>query len=166
MVAVSARARERLGEPALARFYFDLRRALEFSHLGQTPWTPPISILYALDVALARYQAAGMQAAFERHSRYANAVRESLQGLGFALLSQPGAHSDTIVAAYPPPGVDPNPLLRALREEHGIVLSGGQAELAGKIVRFGTMGDVHESDFQTAFAAIEVTLAALTSGVA
>ena len=51
--------------------------------------------------------------------------------------------------------IDPKPLLRALREEYGVVLSGGQAELAGKIVRFGTMGDVDESDFQTAFAAIE-----------
>jgi aspartate aminotransferase-like enzyme len=166
MVAVSPRARERLEDPALARFYFDLRRALEFSHVGQTPWTPPISILYALDAALARYHAAGMQAAFERHTRYANGVRGSLQRLGFTLLSQPGAHSDTIVAAYPPPGVDPNPLLQALREECGIVLSGGQAELAGKIVRFGTMGDVDESDFQTAFAAIEATLRALTTGVA
>jgi aspartate aminotransferase-like enzyme len=166
MVAVSERARARLENPALTRFYFDLRRAIEFSQLGQTPWTPPISIVYALDAALAHYHACGMEAAFERHTRFASTVRGALQRLGFTLLSQPGAHSDTVVAAYPPPGVDPQPLLRTLREEYGVVLSGGQAELAGKIVRFGTMGDVHESDFQTAFAAIEVTLAALTSGVA
>ena len=107
-----------------------------------------------------------MQAAFERHAGFAGFVRAALQRLGFTLLSHPGAHSDTIVATYPPPGVDPTPLLQALREEYGIVLSGGQAELAGKIVRFGTMGDVDESDFQTAFAAIEAALRPLTTGVA
>jgi aspartate aminotransferase-like enzyme len=166
MVAVSERALARLEKPALARFYFDLRRAIEFSHLGQTPWTPPISILFALDIALAQYHAGGMQAAFERHAGFAGLVRAALQRLGFTLLSQPGAHSDTVVAAYPPPGIDPKPLLRALREEYGVVLSGGQAELAGKIVRFGTMGDVSASDFQAAFDAIEAAQLELTSGVA
>ena len=53
MVALSERARARLENRALARFYFDLRRAIEFSQIGQTPWTPPISILFALDAALA-----------------------------------------------------------------------------------------------------------------
>jgi len=166
MVALSERARVRLENRALARFYFDLRRALEFSHIGQTPWTPPISILFALDAALAAYHAGGMRAAFERHAGFAGFVRAQLQRLGYTLLSHPGAHSDTVVAAYPPPGIDPGPLLRALREEYGIVLSGGQAELAGKIVRFGTMGDVSASDFQTAFEAIEAAQLELTSGVA
>jgi aspartate aminotransferase-like enzyme len=166
MVALSERARARLENRALARFYFDLRRALEFSEMGQTPWTPPISILFALDAALAAYHAVGMQATFERHAGFAGFVRAELQRLGFTLLSQPGAHSDTVVAAYPPPGIDPGPLLRALREEYGIVLSGGQAELAGKIVRFGTMGDVSASDLQTAFEAIEAAQLELTSGVA
>jgi aspartate aminotransferase-like enzyme len=166
MVAVSERARARLEKPALARFYFDLRRAIEFSHLGQTPWTPPISILFALDAALAHYHAVGMQAAFERHAEFAGLVRAALLRLGFTLLSKPGAHSDTVVAANPPAGIDPTPLLRALREEYGVVLSGGQAELAGKIVRFGTMGDVSASDFQTAFEAIGAVQLELTSGVA
>jgi aspartate aminotransferase-like enzyme len=166
MVALSERARARLENRALARFYFDLRRAIEFSQIGQTPWTPPISILFALDAALTAYHASGMQAAFERHARFAGLVRAELQRLGFTLLSRPGAHSDTVVAAYPPPGIDPGPLLRALREEYGVVISGGQAELAGKIVRFGTMGDVSASDLQTALAAIETAQLELTSGVA
>ena len=48
MVAVAPRAWERidanLGAP---RFYFDLKKAREFAKLGQTPWTPPVSVAFA-----------------------------------------------------------------------------------------------------------------------
>jgi aspartate aminotransferase-like enzyme len=163
MVAMSARAWAR-AQRASPRFYFDLRRAREFARRGETPWTPPISALYALDVALQRYQAHGMHAAFERHERYAQVVRGELQRLGFTPVSRDGAHSPTVVAAYPPPGVAPQNLLAALRERHGIVLAGGQSELAGKIVRFGTMGDITEDDIGGAIHAIAQELR-LTSGV-
>jgi aspartate aminotransferase-like enzyme len=132
---------------------------------GEMPWTPPISIFYALDVALERYLAAGLEAAYERHARFAATVRSALQQLGFTLVSRPGAHSPTVVAAYPPQGVGPKGLLEALREKHGVVLAGGQGELSGKIVRFGTMGDVGEGDVLAAIGAIELETR-VTSGVA
>jgi aspartate aminotransferase-like enzyme len=166
MLALSERARTRLAGARIGRFYFDLARAIESAHLGQMPWTPPISILYALDLALARYNERGMNAAFERHARYAAAVRAGLQSLGFTLFSQPGAHSNTVVAAYPPSGVAPAALLKILREDYGVVLSGGQAELAGKIVRFGTMGEIGEADLIAAMGAIELALTKLDVDVA
>ena len=52
-----------------------------------------------------------------------------------------------------------------MRENHGIVLAGGQGELAGKIVRFGTMGDVSDVDLLGAIDAIELELRVI-SGVA
>jgi aspartate aminotransferase-like enzyme len=165
-VALSARARARIADRRMPRYYFDLAAALEFAQKGQTPWTPPISTIFALDVALQRYHARGMAAAFARHAHYAAIVSERLTKMGFTLFAREGARSTTVVAAYPPPGVDPAQLLATLHEEHGVVLSGGQAELAGKIVRFGTMGDFAESDIQTALDAVEHTLAALAQGVA
>jgi aspartate aminotransferase-like enzyme len=164
MVAASERAWKRLDANPAPRFYFDLRRARESGRDGQTPWTPPISILYALDVALAHYHGVGMEAQFERHARYARTVRAALEALGFAIFSRPGAHSDTVVAAYPPEGVEAKKLLERLRERYGVVLSGGQAEFAGKIVRFGTMGDVTEADLLGAIGAIELALADLGHG--
>jgi aspartate aminotransferase-like enzyme len=161
MIAVSERAWSAISKAGIARFYFDLRRARESIRDGQTPWTPPISILSALDVALARYHAEGMAFVWERHERYARAVRAALGALGFTILSQPGAHSVTVVAAYPPSGASPGTLLKRLRERYGVVLAGGQGALAGKIVRFGTMGDVREGDLLGAIGAIELTLADL-----
>jgi aspartate aminotransferase-like enzyme len=161
MIAVSERAWSAISKAGIARFYFDLRRARESIRDGQTPWTPPISILSALDVALARYHAEGMALVWERHERYARAVRAGLGALGFTILSQPGAHSVTVVAAYPPSSASPGTLLKRLRERYGVVLAGGQGALAGKIVRFGTMGDVREGDLLGAIGAIELTLADL-----
>lgn len=162
MVAASERAWKRIEHSTTPRFYFDLRRARQSGLDGQTPWTPPVSIFFALDVALARYhEGGGMHAQFARHARYARAVRAALEATGFTLFSRPGAHSDTVVAAYPPDGVEPKVLLERLRERHSVVLSGGQADLAGKIVRFGTMGDVTESDLLGAIGAIELVLADL-----
>lgn len=165
-VALSERAHARVTDRRMPRYYFDLAAALEFAQKGQTPWTPPISVLFALDVALQRYHARGMAAAFARHARYAAIVSDALAKLGFTLFAREGARSDTVVAAYPPPGVDPTRLLRTLREERGVVLSGGQAELAGKIVRFGTMGDFAEGDLEAALSAVEQTLAVFAQGVA
>ncbi len=164
MIALSERAWTRAAQARSQRFYFDLRRARDAASAGQTPWTPPIPILFALDTALQRYHDEGMQAAHARLAGHASTVRSGLERLGFSLVSRPGAHSPTVVAAYAPRGTDVAALLTRLREERGIVLSGGQAELSGKIVRFGTMGDVRESDIEDALAAIEQSL--LTSGVA
>ena len=158
MVAASERAWDRIAKARSPRFYFDLRQARDSAKQGQTPWTPPISILFALDVALERYHAEGMEAAWSRFDRYAAAVRAALESLGFTLVSQPDAHSPTVVAAYPPQGVDVAALLKRLREQHRVVLSGGQGELAGKIVRFGTMGDVRDVDFLGAIGAMELVL--------
>jgi aspartate aminotransferase-like enzyme len=165
MVSLSERAWERARTNQTPRYYFDLHRAREFAHKGETPWTPPISILFALDVALQRYHAEGMTAVWTRHERYASMVRSALERMGFTIVSQPRAHSPTVVAAYPPPGIEPKQLLRILRERHGVVLAGGQGELAGKIVRFGTMGDFNDADLNRAMESIESELQ-LISGAA
>jgi len=158
MVAASERAWKAMDRARVPRFYFDLRRARDAMGNGETPWTPPIPILAALDVALARYHGDGKEAAWERHERYAAAVRAALESLGFTILSRPGAHSVTVVAAYPPEGVTPAKLLKHLRDRYGVVLAGGQGALSGKIVRFGTMGDLREGDILGAIGAIELAL--------
>ncbi len=165
MVAVSERAWERIERATIPRFYFDLRTAREFARKGQTAWTPPVSIFYALAVALERYHADGIEANVERHTRYARAVRAAFEALGFRIFSRHDAHSATVVAAWPPTSVDAAGFLKHLREEYGVVLSGGQADLSGKIVRFGTMGDIGENDILGALGAIELTLDALGAPV-
>jgi aspartate aminotransferase-like enzyme len=158
MVAVSPRAWKTIEASKTPRFYFDLLKAREFARAGQTPWTPPVSVLFALDAALLHYHAEGAQHVWQRHEMYAQAIRAAFTALGLSVFSQPGAHSVTVVAGNVPSGVDAPTLLRKLREERGVSLSGGQLELKGKIVRMGTMGDVSQTDVLGALGALEMAL--------
>ncbi|MDQ2872310.1 MAG: aminotransferase class V-fold PLP-dependent enzyme, partial [Candidatus Eremiobacteraeota bacterium] len=55
MVAASERAWAKMDAAATPKFYLDLNKAREFAHQGQTPWTPPVSVLFALDASLERF---------------------------------------------------------------------------------------------------------------
>jgi aspartate aminotransferase-like enzyme len=158
MVAVGPRAIEALKTAKLARFYFDLGKALEFGRKGQTPWTPPISLVWALEAALEIYEHDGPAAIWARLALYARAIRAGFETMGFQIFSQPGAHSVTVVAATPPAAIGATALLDALRDRYDVVLAGGQGEQSGKIVRMGTMGDVSQTEVLGALGAIEIAL--------
>ncbi len=142
MIAVGARAWERIERAKVPRFYFDLLKAREFAALGQTPWTPPVSLMVALDVALERFTREGAANVHSRHAAYADAIRAFAGASGIEILSHAGAHSVTVVAMKVPGGLEVSKIRAVLRERFGIVLGGGQAELKGKIFRMGTMGDL------------------------
>jgi aspartate aminotransferase-like enzyme len=158
MVAVSPRAWAKIESNRSPRFYFDLIKARDFATLGQTPWTPPVSIVYGLDAALDLYAAEGPANVWARHARYARAIRAACEALRLEIFSRPGAHSVTVVAANVPAGLDGDAIRRVLREERGITLGGGQKELKGKIIRIGTMGDLSQADVLGMLGALEIAL--------
>jgi len=158
MLAVSERAWKRMDGPHAPTFYLDLKKAREFAHLGQTPWTPPVSIAYGLEIALDIYEREGARAVWNRHARYAHAIRAAVRALGLELFSQDGAHSVTVVAIKNPPGIDGDAIRKSLREARGLTLGGGQKELKGKIMRIGTMGDLTQTDILGMLGAFEIAL--------
>jgi len=158
MVAVGPRAWQRLETATAPRFYLDLGRAREFANLGQTPWTPPVSVAFALDAAIARYHAEGAPSVYARHDRYARAIRAFAAAAGIEVFSQAPAHSVTVVAMKVPAGLDAAAIRKELREVHGIVFGGGQAELKGKLLRMGTMGDLSPVDLRRGLEAFETVL--------
>jgi aspartate aminotransferase-like enzyme len=137
------------------RYYFDLKKARDFAAEGQTPWTPPLSLAYALDVALDRYNDEGPANVWARHERYTRAIHAAAEALGLAIFSQPGAHSVTVTAISVPEGVDGNAIRKALRAKFNVVIGGGQGKLVGKIIRIGTMGDLSNDDVLGALDALE-----------
>lgn len=163
MVAVSPRAWERIGRSTSPKFYLDLRKARDFAQLGQTPWTPPVSVVLATDVALDLFESTGAEAVHARHERYARAIRAAAEALGLELFSRDGAHSPTVVAIKVPDGIDADVIRKAMREGRGVVIGGGQKALKGKIVRLGTMGDLTQTDVLGVIGALEIAL--LDAGV-
>jgi aspartate aminotransferase-like enzyme len=160
MVSVSRRAWRAAAEATMPRYYFDLEAARRYLEKGETPWTPAISVVVALDVALDMLEAEGYPQIFARHAACGAAARAGLTSLGFRLLADAGHASDTVTAAWLPESVDWATLNRELRAR-GLVLAGGQGKLTGKILRIGHLGAVTTADVTRAIEIIREAVFAI-----
>lgn len=158
MVSMSQRAWQAHAEARMPRFYFDLARARDSLKNGQTPWTPVVSVLFALDVALDAMLAEGMDNVFARHQRVGQMTRDGVRDLGLELFADPAYASNTVTCVKAPQGVEVRQLLRLLIDEYNVELAGGQGPLAGKTFRIGHLGWVDEADIQGTLDALKAAL--------
>lgn len=159
-VAISPRAWERQRRAKLPRMYFDWQLHKKSAEEGSTPWTPALSLFFALQEGLKLMREEGLERIFERHRRIGQHTRQLLANLGLRLLADPRFASPTVTTAWVPPGVDAKALLRRLHDRHNVVLAGGQGRLAGQILRIGHLGWVDEADITRAAKALEIELEA------
>ena len=85
-------------------------------------------------------------------------TRDGVKGLGLSLLPDERVASDTVTAVKIPDGVDASRLLGMMREDHDIVLGGGQQSLNGKIFRIGHMGYCAPEEIQDVLAGLAQVL--------
>lgn len=164
MASVSDRAWRAWEQARMPRFYFDFGRHRESQAKGQTPWTPALSVMFALDAALGLMLAEGMGAIYERHAGVGQYTRRRVGEIGLSLFADPAVASDTVTAVRVPEGVEWPALSRELRERHGVVVAGGQGSLGGQIFRIGHMGYVSEDDIERAMVALEAAVPAVRGG--
>src|SRR5215467_4103529 len=158
MVAVSSRAWKKMKTNKAPRFYFDLQKHKEFFDKGEPPWTPPVTVAFALDVAIDLYEREGGRNVWARHARYTHALHEAVKALGMKVFSRDGVHSVTVTGILTPHGLDNATILTKLLNEHGVVISGGRGKMAGKMWRWGTMGAFSEADMLDALRAFETVI--------
>ena len=160
MISVSQRAWSAYAQAGLPRYYFDLGEARKYLEKGETPWTPAVSVVVALDVALEMLEAEGYPSIFARHAACAAAARAGLSALGFELVADPNHASDTVTAAWLPAGVE-WPALNSELRARGLVVAGGQGQMSGRILRIGHLGAVTVDDVVRAIDIIEQGLIAI-----
>jgi aspartate aminotransferase-like enzyme len=146
LACLSERAWKAHAEAKMPRYYWDFSAARDYLAKGQTPWTPAVSVFYALEVALEMMEREGLQNIFARHARLGQKAREGVKSLGLSLFADEKHASNTVTAVASPDGIDSKKLVGVMRDEHGIVLAGGQASLGGKIFRIGHLGYVTEPE--------------------
>lgn len=143
----------------MPRYYFDASMYKRYYEIGQPPYTPSVSTMFALDLALNKLMAEGMGSVFERHASIGQYTRNGIKGLGLSLFPRDEATaSNTVTAVTIPEGVNGGELLRLLRTQHDVELSGGQGSLAGHIFRIGHMGVTTPEEIQGVIDALEVVL--------
>jgi aspartate aminotransferase-like enzyme len=158
LVTVSGAAWERSRSATLPRFYFDWERMRASLETGSTPFTPAVSIVVALDVALGLLLEEGLDAAFARHAALGRACREGVKAMGLELFSPDEERSAIVTAILTPDGVDARELVLELRDRFGITVAGGHGELGSRMFRIGHIGYYDVLDITTALAAVEALL--------
>ena len=146
MLAASPRAWQASKSATLPRYYFDWELWRKKLEVWQHPTTPPVSVFYALDLALELMIAEGREAIFERHQSIGDYVRWRAKDMGLKLLADHDRASNTVTAILLPEGIDGKALLKKVREEDSVVFGGGQEQLEGKVFRVGHLGFFEEVD--------------------
>jgi len=158
-VSFSQRAWKAHAEATMPRYYFDMAMYRRYFEMGQPPYTPAVSLMFALDLALSKILAEGIGSVFERHASIGQMTRDGVRGLGLSIFpKEESIASNTCTAVAVPDGVDGTRLLTLMRTEHGVVLAGGQGSLSGKIFRIGHMGYTTSEDIEGVVRALSVVL--------
>jgi aspartate aminotransferase-like enzyme len=129
--------------------YFDLGKHLDFLEHGYTPFTPAVSLYYALEEALAALQQETLERRVQRHTDCADRIYSAMESMGLECFAQSTCRSKTVIAVNYPEGIDDEQFRETLEQEHDVVITGGFARLKGKIFRVGSMGNVTSANVDT-----------------
>lgn len=158
VVAVSEKAM-RVVEAAqgIPRFFFDLRRAKASLDKSETPFTPPVSLIFGLREALAMIGEEGLPAVLRRHARLAAALRAGFVALGLPMF--PAGHfSSTVTVGVVPDGLDGSTIVRHMYANYQTVIASQRTKLDNRVIRIGTMGFVGAEDILADLHYLECTL--------
>jgi len=151
-ISISKKAEEFLKKSNLPKYYFDLKKALSLYDKPDTPFTPSVSLIIALNETLKIIKKEGIEKRWEEFSRIALALRKSLESIGFKIFSK--RPSSSVTAALKE-GLDTTLLVKKMRKEYKISIAGGQAHLKGKIIRIAHMGYINAQDVVMCLSVLE-----------
>jgi aspartate aminotransferase-like enzyme len=141
----------------IPRFFLDFRRAKASADKNETPFTPPISLIFGLREALAMIEEEGLPAVLRRHARLSAALRVGFMALGLPLF--PAGHfSSTVTVGVVPEGLDGSTIVRHMYANYRTVIASQRTKLANRVIRIGTMGFVGPEDILTDLHYLERTL--------
>ncbi|MDG6985907.1 MAG: alanine--glyoxylate aminotransferase family protein [Nitrososphaerota archaeon] len=159
LLSVSNRALDFLKTSPPKTRYFEIPRYVEYGARGETPFTPALPLIYALDEALSELLEEGFSARVTRHDRMSAKIYDGLAAMGLSFVAEKSVRSKTVIASYYPQGVDDAKFRKALAHDKGVVIAGGFGPFAGKVFRVGCMGQINEGYVKTTMEAISETLA-------
>ncbi|MBK9049632.1 MAG: alanine--glyoxylate aminotransferase family protein [Chloroflexi bacterium] len=145
--AVSDRALAKAKTVPARGLYFDFVDLEKYLVKDQTPATPAISLMYALDQQLADMMTEGMENRFARHLALRDRTIAWAKGHGFNIFPAPGYESPTMTCVENNLGISVSALNKFLRTK-GMVISSGYGDLKDSTFRIAHMGDTQMSDLE------------------
>lgn len=146
IVAFSEKAKKKLYNSDMNRYYFDLRKELESKKDFLTSWTPSIVLFYGLNTASEMILNEGLENRWNRTSQCAAYFRDESVKLGFGIFSH--NPTDSLTALSLPHNLKSDKIIKSLFEHYGVFVANGQGELRNKIIRVSHMGNLVLEDFE------------------
>ncbi len=150
---VNDRAIERAKTVPNRGSYTDMVEIFEFEKKHQTPFTPNISLLYALDKRMDLLLAETYDKVYQRHIDMANYTQQWAKK-NFSMFPEAGYESVTVSCINNTLGKNVKELNQKLAEK-GYLISGGYGKMADKTFRIGHMGEWNLAGIQQVISLID-----------
>jgi predicted phosphoserine aminotransferase len=128
--------------------YFDFMEFEKNIQNNQTPNTPSVSLLYALDTQLERIEAEGVDERLARHDRMARRTWEWADEQGLDILVRDEAYRSPTVTTLRCPDGWTGPSIAAATKERGYQIATGYGRMKDGTFRIGHMGDHSEEGLE------------------
>jgi aspartate aminotransferase-like enzyme len=157
VAAVSDRAVERSKTVPSRSYYFSIP-LMHKSHLkNQTPSTPAIPHMYALNAQLKDMLEEGMDRRFARHAKMASIV-QTWATKHFDIFPEEGYRSQTLTSVLNTKGIDVPGMIKRLADEYNLRIANGYGDIKNKTFRIAHMGDTQIDEIEGLLRAIETVL--------
>jgi len=156
--AVSERAMEKSKTVPGRGYYFDFQQFAKSAAKSQTPTTPAIPQIMALNYQCARLLKEGMENVWARHAKMAEFVRGWAKE-HFALFAPEQYASNTLTTVKNTRGINVGEVIAALQKKHNVVFGNGYGKLKEQTFRIAHMGDITLDDLKDLLGWIEDELA-------
>jgi 2-aminoethylphosphonate-pyruvate transaminase len=132
--------------------YLDVHSHYASQEQDNTPFTPAVQVLHAMEQALVELDAEGVKRRIERYAESARVLREGMTRLGLEILVAEGARSNTLTTFRLPAGIGYDVLHDAMKRR-GYIIYAGQGALKTYAFRVANMGTLTPTDMEGVVAA-------------
>lgn len=136
--------------------YFNFLDLLESAKKNQTPYTPSISHMYALNRQLDDILKEGLENRYTRHAKMARMVRSWTKD-NFAIFTEPGYESPTLTTVSNTKNISVKDLNSKLGER-GYTISNGYGKIKDTTFRIAHMGDIQPEEVKSLLETIDEIL--------
>ena len=155
-VSVSDKAWKVIDSISAPVFYLDLKAYRKSIEKNDTPYTPAVSLIRGMKVAVDMINGIGIETVWKRTALLAKATREACKAIGMGVFSK--RPSDSVTGIVYPEGID-GTFRKKLDKKYGLNVADGQDQIKGKVFRVSHMGYVDPLETIGMIAAVEYVLA-------
>ncbi|MDR1942227.1 MAG: alanine--glyoxylate aminotransferase family protein [Endomicrobium sp.] len=157
-ITLSDKAWKAVENSKIPKFYFDIKKYKKSYATSETPFTPPVTLIVALQESIKLIKERGLENLWNDYKLLAKAARAGMKALGLELFGE--TPCEVVTSAKVPEEIG-GKIVKTLREKYGVSIAGGQGDLKGKIIRFAHMGYIGKADLLVGFACLEMVLTEL-----